>query len=64
MKLQVRYANHPDDSKHYTTAELRRHYLMEKVFEADLIYITVWKTEQIIIALIAAAFIFRSITTS
>lgn len=35
MKLQVRYANHPDDSKHYTTAELRRHYLMEKVFEAD-----------------------------
>ena len=36
MKLQVRYANHPDDSKHYTTADLRRHYLMEKVFEMVL----------------------------
>ncbi len=35
MKLQVRYANHPEDSKHYTTEELRRHYLMERVFEED-----------------------------
>lgn len=35
MKLDVRYANHPEDSKHYTTEELRKHYLMETVFIAD-----------------------------
>ena len=32
MKLEVRYANHPEDSKYYTTEQLRKHYLMEKVF--------------------------------
>lgn len=35
MLLDTRYANHPEDSKHYTTEELRKHYLMEKVFIAD-----------------------------
>lgn len=35
MKLEVRYANHPEDSKHYTTEELRKHYLVEKVFIPD-----------------------------
>ena len=28
MKLDVRYANHPKDSKHYTTEELRKHDVM------------------------------------
>ena len=32
MKFDVRYANHPDDSKSYDTAELRRKYLIEKLF--------------------------------
>ena len=40
MTLDIRYANHPDDSKHYTTEELRRHYLIEKVFVADEIALT------------------------
>ena len=31
-ELDVRYANHPEDSKHYTTEELRKHYLIENVF--------------------------------
>ena len=35
MRLDTRYANHPEDSKHYTTEELRKHYLMEIVFVAD-----------------------------
>lgn len=35
MNLEVRYANHPEDSKHYTTEELRQNYLIEKVFVAD-----------------------------
>lgn len=33
--MEVRYANHPEDSKYYTTEELREHYLMEKVFVKD-----------------------------
>ena len=41
MKInsEVRYASHPDDVKHYDTAKLREHYLMEKVFSADEINI-------------------------
>ena len=48
MKLQVRYANHPEDSKHYTTEELRRHYLMEKVFEEDEILLVYSHQDRII----------------
>ena len=40
MNLDIRYSNHPDDSKHYTTEELRKHYLIEKVFAADEISLT------------------------
>ena len=40
MNLDIRYSNHPDDSKHYTTEELRKHYLIEKVFVADEISLT------------------------
>ena len=40
MTLDIRYANHPDDSKHYTTEDLRRHYLIDKVFVADEIALT------------------------
>ena len=41
MKLETRYSNHPDDVKHYTTEELRHHFLIEKVFledEVNLVY--------------------------
>lgn len=40
MTLDIRYSNHPEDSKHYTTEELRKHYLIEKVFAADDIALT------------------------
>ncbi len=33
MNLDVRYANHPGDSMHYTTEELREHYLVNTVFQ-------------------------------
>jgi 4-deoxy-L-threo-5-hexosulose-uronate ketol-isomerase len=39
-ELDIRYANHPDDSKHYTTEELRKHYLIENVFVKDDISLT------------------------
>jgi 4-deoxy-L-threo-5-hexosulose-uronate ketol-isomerase len=35
MKLNVRYASHQEDAKHYTTEKLREHYLIEQVFVAD-----------------------------
>lgn len=40
MTLDIRYANHPDDSKHYDTETLRKHYLIDKVFVADEIALT------------------------
>lgn len=35
MKLDIRYNNHPEDSKNYDTETLRKRYLLEKVFVAD-----------------------------
>ena len=40
MKLDIRYPTHPDDSKLYTTDELREKYLIEKVFDDDEILLT------------------------
>lgn len=40
MKLDIRYSNHPEDAKHYTTEEQRRHFLVEKVFIEDEINLT------------------------
>ena len=40
MKFDVRYANHPEDSKHYDTQELRRHYHIATLFEKDSIDLT------------------------
>ena len=48
MKLDIRYANHPDDSKKYDTTELREKYLIEKVFEADDILLTYSHQDRII----------------
>ena len=33
MKFDVRYANHPADSKRYDTQELRKHYHISDLFE-------------------------------
>lgn len=48
MKLDVRYANHPEDSKHYTTKELRKHYFIETIFEADEAALTYSHVDRII----------------
>jgi 4-deoxy-L-threo-5-hexosulose-uronate ketol-isomerase len=48
MKLEVRYANHPNDSMYYTTEELRDHYLVEKVFEEDDILLVYSHQDRII----------------
>ena len=49
MKFDVRYANHPEDSKKYDTAELRKHYLIENVFEKDEILLTYSHQDRIIV---------------
>ncbi|MCD8373292.1 MAG: 5-dehydro-4-deoxy-D-glucuronate isomerase [Clostridia bacterium] len=48
MKFDVRYSNHPDDSKHYDTQTLRDKYLIEKIFEADDILLTYSHQDRII----------------
>ncbi len=48
MKFDIRYANHPDDSKKYDTKELREKYLIEKLFEADEILLTYSHQDRII----------------
>jgi 4-deoxy-L-threo-5-hexosulose-uronate ketol-isomerase len=35
MKLDIRYAEHPEDMKKYDTQDMRNHFLMEKVFIED-----------------------------
>ncbi|MGL4773315.1 MAG: 5-dehydro-4-deoxy-D-glucuronate isomerase [Clostridium sp.] len=46
--MEIRYANHPEDSKRYNTEELRKHYLVEKVFEGDKIKLTYSHVDRII----------------
>lgn len=46
--MNYRYANHPEDSKKYTTKDLRRHYLVEEVFVDDKIELTYSHVDRII----------------
>ena len=46
--LDIRYANHPEDSKHYTTEQLRKHYLIAEVFVKDDIALTYSHQDRII----------------
>lgn len=48
MKLETRYSNHPDDSKKYDTTELRKHYLIESVFEEDEVNLVYSHNDRII----------------
>ena len=48
MKLDVRYSNHPSDSRGYDTEALRRHYLVEFVFEANEISLVYSHQDRII----------------
>ncbi len=48
MQLDVRYSNHPEDSKAYSTDELRRHYLVEKLFQKNKAMLTYSHVDRII----------------
>ncbi len=48
MKFDIRYNNHPEDSKTYDTAKLRERYLIETIFEKDQIHMTYSHHDRII----------------
>ena len=48
MKLETRYSNHPEDVKHYTTDELRDHFLIESVFVPGEVLLTYSHNDRII----------------
>jgi hypothetical protein len=41
MKVELRYAAHPDDVKNWDTTKLRKEFLIENIFEPDEIYLVV-----------------------
>ena len=49
MTLETRYSNHPEDVKRYTTADLRRHFLIEEPFAADEARLTYSHIDRIIV---------------
>jgi 4-deoxy-L-threo-5-hexosulose-uronate ketol-isomerase len=49
MNFDIRYANHPNDVKHYTTQELREHFLIEKIFVDDEVNLTYSHIDRIIV---------------
>lgn len=40
IKYNLRYASNPSDANSYTTDQLREHFLIEKIFENDIINVT------------------------
>ena len=48
MKLDIRYANHPEDSKRYDTETLRSRYLIERIFAPDEALLTYSHQDRII----------------
>ena len=48
MKLDIRYAHHPEDVKRYDTAALRRHFLVEQVFVTGELRLTYTHVDRIV----------------
>lgn len=46
--MKVYYADHPNDAKHYTTEQLREHYLKEEIFLPDTIELAYSHVDRII----------------
>jgi 4-deoxy-L-threo-5-hexosulose-uronate ketol-isomerase len=47
--IEERWGTHPDDVKHYDTAQLRKEFLVEKLFEADSVLMTYTHNDRLII---------------
>jgi 4-deoxy-L-threo-5-hexosulose-uronate ketol-isomerase len=48
MNLDMRYGNHPEDVRRYDTADLRRHFLVERVFSAGELKLTYTHVDRVI----------------
>ncbi len=48
MKLDIRYAHHPEDMKQYDTATLRRHFLVERVFVSGELSLTYTHVDRVV----------------
>lgn len=48
MKMDIRYSNHPQDVKKYTTDEIRNHFLIKEVFRDDQVLLTYSHNDRII----------------
>jgi 4-deoxy-L-threo-5-hexosulose-uronate ketol-isomerase len=49
IKYEVRYASHPCDAKHYDTQRLRKEFLVETIFEQDMINMVYTDYDRIIV---------------
>jgi 4-deoxy-L-threo-5-hexosulose-uronate ketol-isomerase len=49
MMIDVRQASHPEHAKGYDTAELRRHFLIESLFEAGAIRLTYSHVDRLVV---------------
>ena len=47
--IEERWGTHPDDVKHYDTAQLRKEFLVEKIFEPDSVLMTYTHNDRLII---------------
>ena len=48
MKLEKRYAEHPEDFKRYDTAAMRNHFLYDKVFIRDEISLCYTHSDRVV----------------
>jgi len=48
MSLDIRYGNHPEDMKTYTTAQMREHFLVEKLFVPGEIALTYTHVDRVV----------------
>lgn len=48
MTLDIRYGHHPEDVKHYDTAALRRHFLVEQVFVPGVVTLTYTHVDRVV----------------
>ena len=48
MKPEIRYAEHPDDVKHYDTKTLREHFLFDRVFVEDAISLCYTHSDRVV----------------
>lgn len=49
MKIDLRYAPHPDDAKGYDTEALRRHFLMQNIFQPNEIVLTYSTVDRVVV---------------